>query len=331
MTGFEPARPLRAHYVSNVAPSTTQPHLHILSPLDHEDCNKVSATLPVMNVARIVSISRPRFWLYEFGTYIIGILIAYNALREIIFSWEVLIFGIYFLVPANILIYGINDIFDYETDINNPKKVEYEDVLMPDQHRSVYWWILITNIPFVLYTFTVNNAALTSFLLFLFFATFYSAKPIRAKARPFLDSFFSASHYVVTGVFGYLLLVGTWSAVNWWLVTAPLLWAIAMHAYSAVPDIQADSESDLETFATRLGRNKTIVVCAALYGVAFCILSLVSGSLWWMVLALPYLYLMYVSYKANDQKLFETYTYFPYLNALVGTIITIYLLSGLLN
>jgi 4-hydroxybenzoate polyprenyltransferase len=37
---------------------------------------------------------------------------------------QVLLFGLYFLIPANIRIYGINDIYDYETDKLNPKKVE---------------------------------------------------------------------------------------------------------------------------------------------------------------------------------------------------------------
>ena len=35
-------------------------------------------------------------------------------------------FVVYFLIPANILIYGINDIFDYDTDKLNPKKGTYE-------------------------------------------------------------------------------------------------------------------------------------------------------------------------------------------------------------
>jgi hypothetical protein len=46
-----------------------------------------------------------------------------------------------------------------------------------------------------------------SFLAFLFFSSQYSAIPIRAKARPIMDSLFSAGHYVATAVFGYYLII----------------------------------------------------------------------------------------------------------------------------
>lgn len=36
--------------------------------------------------------------------------------------WRIAIFALYFVIAANIWIYGINDIYDYETDKLNPKK-----------------------------------------------------------------------------------------------------------------------------------------------------------------------------------------------------------------
>ena len=281
-----------------------------------------------MNFSRILSISRPRFWLYEFGTYILGLLVGYIFVSDVVLSWEIILFGFYFLIPANILIYGINDIFDYETDIKNPKKVEYEDVLMPEQHESVYCWIVLTTLPFLILAFFTNTAALLAFILFIFFATFYSAKPIRAKARPIFDSFFSASHYVVTGVFGYVLTTGSWSTVNWWLVLAPILWAMAMHAYSAVPDIKADADSELDTIATKFGKKWTLLLCAAAYFAAFCVVCCIAGDWWFILLSIPYVALCLYSIKTSEDQLFRLYTYFPYLNAVTGAIVTIYLLAS---
>ncbi len=80
-----------------------------------------------MRLARVLRISRPRFWIYELGPYMIGVLGAIlitNQSRGVLDFWTILLFGFYFLIPANIWIYGINDIYDYETDKLNPKKLE---------------------------------------------------------------------------------------------------------------------------------------------------------------------------------------------------------------
>jgi 4-hydroxybenzoate polyprenyltransferase len=160
-----------------------------------------------MKLKEILNISRPRFWLYEMGTYFIGVLVATSFLDNFLRP-EILVFALFFLIPANILIYGVNDIFDYETDKLNPKKVEYEALLVPEKHKAVWIWILSTNIPFLIYAFTLSAKTGIYLLIFYFFAVFYSATPIRAKIRPFFDSLFSAGHYIFTGVFGYFLAGG---------------------------------------------------------------------------------------------------------------------------
>jgi len=281
-----------------------------------------------MNFSRILSISRPHFWLYEFGTFVIGVLIGFLTIG-INFSPELIVFGLYFLIPANILIYGINDVHDYETDMKNPKKIEYEDVLMPEHHKSVQLWILATNIPFIVYGIFISPQAFIALLLFVFFAYFYSSPPIRAKARPGFDSLFSGSHYVMTGVFGYLLVVNDWSLVNWILVGSALLWTFAMHAYSAVPDIQADREAGVPTVATLLEKKKTLLLCLVLYVLAFVGGALYSSWLF-MILGIPYVFLVLKSLKTTDAQLFKLYKYFPYLNAFVGAVVTIYILYRLM-
>ncbi|MEY4602463.1 MAG: hypothetical protein RL292_404 [Candidatus Parcubacteria bacterium] len=267
-----------------------------------------------MKFSRAVNLSRPRFWIYELGTYALGVCAGVVGGGDG-YSVSVFLYGLFFLFPANLLIYGINDVFDYETDILNPKKTGYEDVLAPSLHTSVYKYILLTNSVFVILALFIPLKAFGALCLFYFFAFFYSAPPIRAKARPLLDSLFSAGHYVVTGVFGFY--ITTAEHVNLFFVCAGMCWAVAMHAYSAVPDINADKLSNLETIATRLGKHKTIVLCALLYILAaICVFPYFSYAVF--LLALPYAALMYVSYNANEEKLFRVYTYFPKINTLVG-------------
>lgn len=264
-----------------------------------------------MTLKEILKISRPRFWLYEAGTYFIGVLVATNFLRDIL-NLKILIFGFFFLIPANILIYGVNDIFDYETDKLNPKKVEYEALLVPEKHKSVWFWILATNIPFVVYAFTLGARTGIYLLVFYFFAVFYSATPIRAKIRPFFDSLFSAGHYIFTGVFGYFLAGGEGFPLIGFI--AGILWAMAMHAYSAVPDIKADTDAGFKTIATWLGRNGTIVMCLVFYIASAILFSSLVG-IFPLVAVLIYVFLMIKSLRTkDDSKLFKIYTYFPWVN-----------------
>jgi 4-hydroxybenzoate polyprenyltransferase len=135
----------------------------------------------------------------------------------------------------------------------------------------VWKWILATTLPFFLFLPWTNLSVVISFAFFIFFASFYSAKPIRAKVRPVLDSFFSAGHYVATGVFSFLLTAHTLNLlvdVRWILVIAGILWAMAMHAYSAVPDIRADKEAGFQTIATLFGYKGTVILCGIFYGLA---------------------------------------------------------------
>lgn len=278
-----------------------------------------------MNFRQILAISRPRFWVYEFGTYIFGMLAAYVAWGQVITPIN-LVFGLYFLIPANILIYGINDIYDYETDLLNKKKVEYETLLHPKDHSSVWRWIFFTNVPFLILLFFIPISAVVTFLLFLFFAIFYSAKPIRAKARPFIDSIFSASHYVVTGVFGYFIVGG--EGIPWWGIIAGVFWSVAMHAYSAIPDIKADTLAKLKTIAMLVGGNATVYLCAILYLVAAIISANLLGSFIPILYSLVYVVIMIWSARIlnEDTRLLGVYGWFPWVNLCGGAVITFTLL-----
>ena len=263
-----------------------------------------------------LKLSRPRFWIYELGSFFIGAIIVATSTTDLV-KFDTLLFAFYFLFPANLLIYGINDIFDYETDKLNPKKNQYELLLPKEKHKSVYWAILITNIPFVIYSFFVSTPVFLCMLAFIFFASFYSAKPIRAKARPILDSLFSASHYIATGVFGFYLLGGqNFPSLG---VIAGILWAMAMHAYSAVPDISADKGANLQTVATYLGSNKTIIFCGLFYVLSGIIFFKLIGIYAILGMAI-YVLLMGLSFGKDEEGVFRVYKYFPLVNTLLPMI-----------
>jgi 4-hydroxybenzoate polyprenyltransferase len=269
-----------------------------------------------MNLLKVLKISRPHFWLYELGTFAVGALVGFNTETNIFFM---LLYGFYFLIPANILIYGINDIFDYETDKLNPKKVEYEELVTPDKHKKLFSWIFFSNVLFLFFLPLFSVKMIISFLLFLFFAIFYSAKPIRAKSKPFLDSFMSAGHYVATGVFAFYLVGG--ESISFWGVVGAMFWAIAMHAYSAVPDIASDQKAHMATIATFFGRNKTIILCTFLY-IFSAILAFQFIGFLALFFGLVYFFFMLLSlYVKKEKDLFSIYKSFSFLNPIVGMVI----------
>lgn len=271
---------------------------------------------------RLLRISRPRFWIYSFGPYLVGAL-AGASHPEQFQSPLILIFGLFFLFPANLLIYGVNDIFDYETDRLNRKKMEYEALVRPDEHRGLRLVIAASCLPFAASLLWCPIRTWTAMAAFLFFSVFYSTPPIRAKARPVLDSAFNIL-YVCPGIFAYLLIGNRPLSAP--LLLAGALWTAAMHAYSAVPDITADRESGLETIATRFGFTRTLWLCLILY---LASALLVLPALRWLaiLLAVVYTTLMALSLQgANESQLLRIYRWFPLVNTLAGMSIFFFLL-----
>ena len=252
--------------------------------------------------------------MYVFGPYIVGALIGSPNPRAY-FSPSSLAFALFFLFPANLLIYGANDIFDFETDRLNLKKRGYETLVPPDERAALWRSIALWCLPFAPILLLTPRACWTAMTGFLFFSLFYSAPPIRAKARPILDSAFNVL-YIFPGAFGYFVCGGHNFSLR--LFLAATLWAMAMHAYSAVPDIDADREANVPTVATLLELRATLFACWALYLGAALLSSIALGWLS-LVLALVYSALMIFSLKANSQSgVMRIYRVFPVVNALAG-------------
>jgi 4-hydroxybenzoate polyprenyltransferase len=268
------------------------------------------------DVRFLIKVSRPRFWIYVFGPFIVGLAGAAFG-RSDILRLEVGLWAIYFLLPANLLIYGVNDIFDYDTDRLNPKKADYELLVGAERHRTLVVAILLTNLPVMAALFLTPGAALP-IAGFLFFSVLYSAPPIRAKAKPVLDSVFNVL-YVFPGILGYQLIQGVWPPAR--VIAAGALWTMAMHAYSAVPDIEADRASNLSTIATFLGARSTLFLCLLLY-LASALLVFDYLGVFSVVLGAVYAVMIAVSLAAGARKdIFHIYRLFPLVNTACGFVL----------
>lgn len=276
-----------------------------------------------------IQTSRPRFWLYVLGPFLVGSAAGYVPGATLSPSLIVLfsLTFLYFTFPANFFIYGVNDIFDYETDVQNAKKQGYETLVPPDQRRSVARALLLTNLPLLIALFVLTllfapNPLATSAGLgaFLFFSFFYSAPPLRAKTKPFLDALFNIL-YLFPAVVGWSLVASPQSSFSFVAFLGGTLWCMAMHAYSAVPDITADTRAGFSTIATVLGLQKTLLLCGVLFGASALIAHLFFPFIG-LLLGIPYLWLILTSLNAKTEAgVRVVYQRFPLINTLVGALL----------
>jgi len=199
--------------------------------------------------------------------------------------------ALYFLVPYNLAMYGINDVFDYESDLRNPRKGGVEGALLDRRvHRPTIIAAIVTNVPFLVYLVAVGSPL--SWLVLgvsVFAVVASSAKGLRFKERPFLDSITSSTHFVSPAVYALVLAGATFTPQLWALLGAFFLWGAASHAFGAVQDVVADREADISSIATVIGARATVrlAVIAYLAGGALLLLTQWPGPLA-AVLVLPY-------------------------------------------
>ena len=241
---------------------------------------------------------------------------------------------LFFLIPYNLLMYGINDVFDYESDLRNPRKGGIEGALLDKSlHKLTIWVSVLSCLPFVVYLVWVGNAWSTLALAFALFTVLaYSVKGLRFKEKPFLDSITSASHFVNPMIFAALL-VGENLAqpVLWQALIAFTFWGMASHAFGAVQDVRADREGGIASVATVIGARATTRFAFLLYLAA----GLLMASAGWpaaaaAIAAVPYLAILLPFLSITDETC-ETanqgWRRFIWLNFFAGAIVTQLLIS----
>ena len=178
--------------------------------------------------------------------------------------------ALFFLIPYNLAMYGINDVFDYESDLHNPRKGGVEGALLdPSIHRTTLWAAAITNVPFLIALVALGSPLSGVVLAVSIFAVIaYSAKGLRFKERPVLDSITSATHFVSPAVYGLVLAGAVFTPALWLILVSFFLWGMASHAFGAVQDVIADREGGLASIATVFGARMTTRLAVAAYTLA---------------------------------------------------------------
>jgi 4-hydroxybenzoate polyprenyltransferase len=215
--------------------------------------------------AQIVLSSRPISWINTAFPFAAAYLL---STRDV--DLTLVIGTLYFLIPYNLAMYGINDVFDYASDLANPRKGGMEGALLaPRIHRATLWAALLTNLPFLAYLVLVGNPASWFWLAVSVFAVIaYSAPVLRFKERPFLDSVTSSTHFVSPAIVGLALAGAEVTSGTALTLAAFFLWGMAAHAFGAVQDIGPDREGGISSVATVIGARATVRLSLVLWAVA---------------------------------------------------------------
>ena len=240
--------------------------------------------------------------------------------------------AIYFLIPYNLAMYGINDVFDYESDMRNPRKGGVEGaVLDRSMHRPTLIAVAVTNLPFLAYLIVVGSPSSWFALAVSIFAVIaYSAKGLRFKEKPFLDSLTSSTHFVSPAVYALVLASAAFTPQLLALLGAFFLWGIASHAFGAVQDVIADREADISSIGTVIGARATTRFALVTYVAAGALLLVTDwpGPLA-AALALPYALSCAPYWNITDAEA-ETanrgWRRFLYLNFATGFFVTMLLI-----
>jgi len=239
---------------------------------------------------------------------------------------------LYFLVPYNLAMYGINDVFDYESDLRNPRKGGVEGALLDRSfHRVTLLAAVVSNVPFLVALVLLGSPLSWLVLAVSVFAVVaYSAPGLRFKERPFLDSITSSTHFVSPALYALVLAGADFTAGLWAVLGAFFLWGMASQAFGAVQDVLPDRQGGISSIATVLGARAVVRFASAAYLAAGLLMLLAPwpaqlGSL----LAVPYLLNLMPFLSITDEVSEQAnagWKRFLKLNFLTGFLVTMLLI-----
>lgn len=201
-------------------------------------------------------LSRPLLWPYLAGSYLIAFTATSHYIRDFLrIDFFYTLF--FFLIPANIILYGIRDVYDkHSREGDSETKVD-------ESNKKIYYYAigisLLLTFPLWIY---LSVFAKLLFALFLLLCIFSSAKPIQLKDKPYVD-ILSNVVFAFPGFIAVYQLTNT--GVSPFTLAAVLCWTTAMHLFSTIPLLELRSHIKAKRTAELLGRQKSLLLSMVLW------------------------------------------------------------------
>ncbi len=216
----------------------------------------------------LIRTSRPAGWLITPFIFLAGLKISGSDLN-LISTIQMLLLSF----PFSLFLFGINDIYDYETDKLNPRKKNIEGgVLEPKYHKIVKISSLISAFVLLISSFLTKNLwniFLMSLLLLLSY--FYSTPPIRLKSIPIIDSLSNGLGFLLAFSLGYTF--GNNPLDIPIKIYAASLGVAGVHSFSTIQDYPYDKKAKVRTISTVFGKR-----FSAFFSLILFVLSLLLGN-----------------------------------------------------
>ncbi len=261
-------------------------------------------------------------WINTVGPATVGMWLAGDLWR-----WEALPVLLWLTLPFNLLIYGVNDVFDQETDAKNPRKGTLEGArIHPEEASLIARGVILLNAPF-LFLFLIFLPAGATLWMALYALVFvgYSVPPARFKARPYLDSLSNAA-YAFPLVFVPLALG---ESPVWPAAVGLMAWSAAKHTFDAVQDVEEDRAAGIVTTAVRLGPSGVVLWSGSLWALSTVCFALVNVPVALVNAAIAG-YLLYALHRdptpGTGHRLYPISIAFPYV---AGTVAGVQLVAAL--
>jgi len=171
-------------------------------------------------------------------------------------------------VPLCIVVFGVNDVYDYESDRRNPRKIAngFEGGILEPAHHSDVLNAAYLSIIFIIFSALVNphRDNIVAEILLVLLGWQYSSPPLRLKEVPVLDSLSNGGIVFLAWYCGFSFSGLSISKVPSSSIMFSLC-ATGMHALAAVMDSESDFAAGQTTIATVFGKRAAAIFAASCY------------------------------------------------------------------
>lgn len=282
-----------------------------------------------LTLRQLLLVSRPALWINTLGVAVTGLWLS-GQLWSHAPVWYALL--AYLSLPFNLLIYGVNDLYDQAEDAGNARKGGWQGARLNEAQRGpLLLAIAALNVPFALgFAFMLPWPALSVLALSVLLFVGYSVPPVRFKARPFLDGLSNVA-YALPVLLPVLALGGPNADYDapWRVCGVLALYSVGKHAFDAAQDITPDLEAGTATVATTLGLRGAAgyaLACFALAGLSLWPLSRLAACALWLVCGGMALGLLLRPTQVQAARLYPLSVLSPWLVGSVGGVQLVYLL-----
>jgi 4-hydroxybenzoate polyprenyltransferase len=206
------------------------------------------AKRPVPEIAWLLKVARPGFWLTSIWFYLLPV-----GGRVVWNTWTFWIGLFYITLPLGLLIYGWNDAGDFENDVANPRKDTFLFGARPSaaQIAALPHWIAMTQIPFVLvFAFLLGAKSFAWWAALVAATAIYNAPRVGTKGWPGVDLLNQTAYLLVFVLSSWLNDV---PQLPWFTFVFGALFAIHSHLFGEIMDHQPDLAAGRRTTAGVLG------------------------------------------------------------------------------